>query len=171
MKILADPLATKRLRIEPITTAIARAGDQGREALEDFLGVDVPIEWWGINHRMVTARTRQPEHGIVIHRGDERVVGDLRFDPVRGAQRTYEIGYAIIPSYRRQGIASEGAAAVVDWLFDEGEAERIIAGCDRRNTGSVKTLRKLGFWLDSARGDAFWWTISPDLRREKRARS
>jgi RimJ/RimL family protein N-acetyltransferase len=170
MKILVEPLSTTRLRIEPITLQIARAGETGREALEDYLGVDVPQEWWGMNARMVTARPRQPEHGIVIHRADERVVGDLRFDPVRGALRTYEIGYAISPAYRRQGIASEGAGAVIDWLFAEGEAEKVIAGCDRRNIASVRTLRKLGFWLDSSRGDAFWWTISPELRREKLGR-
>jgi RimJ/RimL family protein N-acetyltransferase len=53
---------------------------------------------------------------------------------------------------------------VIDWLFAHGGAETIIAGCDRRNVASVKTLRKLGFWLDTTPGTAFWWVLTPELR-------
>jgi [ribosomal protein S5]-alanine N-acetyltransferase len=167
VKTLIEPLKTKNLRIEPITIEIARHAEAGSLHLAEHLDARVPKTWWAQNLRMLAARPRQPEHAIIIHREENIVVGDLRFDPVTGALRTYEIGYSIIPDYRRRGIASEGAGAVLDWLFGEGEAERCIAGCDRRNTGSVKTLRKLGFWLDSSRGNAFWWTITPEQRAEK----
>jgi [ribosomal protein S5]-alanine N-acetyltransferase len=75
-----------------------------------------------------------------------------------------ELGYSVALGWRRQGYAVEAAGAVLDWLFEEGDAKAAIAGCARRNLASVKTLRKLGFWLDGSVGTAFWWTITPDLR-------
>jgi RimJ/RimL family protein N-acetyltransferase len=166
MKVMTAPLLTKRLRIEPMTQAVARAAEEGPSALGEALNATVRRDWWAANLRLLTARPRAPERAIVIHRADRRVIGDLRFEPVRGAPRVYELGYAIHADYRRQGFAAEAAGAVLDWLFAEADAERVIAGCDRRNKPSVRTLRKLGFWLDSSRGDAFWWAISPALRRD-----
>jgi RimJ/RimL family protein N-acetyltransferase len=171
VKTLIAPLTTTRLRIEPITAEISKSAEGGAASLSAALGAAAPREWWAANLRLLTARTRVPERAIVIHRDLERVIGDLRFEPVRGALRTYELGYSIMPEHRRQGVASEAAGAVLDWLFAEGGAERVIAGCDRRNRASVRTLRKLGFWLDGARGDAFWWTLSPEQRREAAERA
>ena len=166
MKTLIHPLQTSRLRVEPITPTIARNAAEGSTELGEYLGAHVAREWWASNLRLLTARLNAPERAIIIHREDHRVIGDLRFEPMRGSLRTYELGYSIASEYRRQGIATEAAGAVLDWLFEEGEAERVIAGCDRRNRASVRTLRKLGFWLDGSRGDAFWWTITPELRRD-----
>ena len=59
-----------------------------------------------------------------------------------------------------------GRGAVVDWLFADGGADCIIAGCDKDNVASVRTLRRLGFWLDSNPGGTFWWLITPQLRLE-----
>jgi hypothetical protein len=32
------------------------------------------------------------------------------------------------------------------------------------NKASVRTLRRLGFWLDGASGKAFWWRLTPEMR-------
>jgi len=103
-----------------------------------------------------------------VHRSDNVVVGDVRFEPSLQAPDEVEIGYGVALSYRRQGYATEAAGAVIDWLFHEGGAAEIIAGCDRRNVASVRTLRRLGFWLDGSAGRAFWWLLTPELRREAR---
>jgi len=58
---------------------------------------------------------------------------------------------------------------VIDWLFEDAGAETVLAGCDAGNIASVKTLRRLGFWLDSNPGQTFWWVLAPDLRPQHRA--
>ncbi len=60
------------------------------------------------------------------------------------------------------------ASAMIEWLFDDAAAETIIAGCDTRNIGSVRTLRRLGFWLDSNPAQTFWWLLTPELWQERR---
>jgi hypothetical protein len=34
----------------------------------------------------------------------------------------------------------------------------------------VRTLRKLGFWLDGSRGSAFWWLMDASMRAERKQR-
>lgn len=174
MLALDHPLITPRLRLEPVTPRLAAAARQGGAAFAEELGADAPAEWcaaglsligraanWGASHA--------PTRAVAVHHDEGCVVGDVRFEPRYGTRGEFEIGYGVTRSRRRQGYAVEAAGAVIDWLFAEAGAETIIAGCDRGNVASVKTLRKLGFWLDTTPGSVFWWVVNPDLRASARA--
>lgn len=171
---LEHPLITPRLRIEPVTARLAWAARKGRAMLADELGADTPDEWCASGLALV-ARAAQwgspmpPTRAVAVHLDEGCVIGDVRFEPVFGAQREVEIGYSIMRSRRRQGYAVEAAGAVVDWLFADGGAERVIAGCNKKNRASVATLRRLGFWLDSTPRDDFWWALTRELRSSARA--
>lgn len=170
MRPLRHPLFTARLRLEPVTPALAQAARAGGEAFSEQLGAAAPADWCAANLGLV-AKAAHPAWGqetpiraVAIHRAAGSVVGDVRFEPSLRAPDEVEIGYAVARECRQQGYATEMTGAVIDWLFAHGGAETIIAGCDRRNMASVKTLRKLGFWLDTTPGTAFWWLLTPDLR-------
>lgn len=140
----------------------------------DELGADAPAEWCASGLGLVARAARwgdaaPPTRAVAVHLDDGCVIGDLRFDPVFGAKREVEIGYSIVRSRRRQGYAAEAAGCLVDWLFAEGDADAIIAGCHKHNRASVRTLRRLGFWLDSTPGDDFWWVLTRELRSSARA--
>ncbi|MGE0596474.1 MAG: GNAT family N-acetyltransferase [Hyphomonadaceae bacterium] len=176
MTALTYPLFTPRLRLEPVTPELAAAARLGEGAFEDMIGAEAPHEWSagslaliGRSAHAVWGPPAEPIRAVLVHRGEECVIGDVRFEPSMRAARQFEIGYSVAKSRRRQGFAVEGAGAVIDWLFDEGGAETIVAGCDMRNGASVRTLRRLGFWLDRAEGQAFWWLLTADLRSAKRA--
>jgi RimJ/RimL family protein N-acetyltransferase len=101
-------------------------------------------------------------HALVILKEKRVVIGDVRFECAgRAPCLTYEIGYSIARAHRRQGYATEATRAVIHWLRDEVGVDQIIAGCDMRNTASIRSLRKLGFMLDgsSPKRNAFWWTL------------
>lgn len=166
-------LHTRRLRLEPMTAALARAAAGGATALADALDADIPQEWAPGGLRMLGAVRRHawsaqtPTRAIVIHKAAERVIGDIRFEPVPAMRDTVEIGYGVVPLYRRQGYASEASARIIDWLFDEAETETVIAGCDMKNRASIRTLRKLGFLLDGARRPrAYWWVLTRRIHEE-----
>jgi [ribosomal protein S5]-alanine N-acetyltransferase len=74
-----------------------------------------------------------------------------------------EIGYAILPAYRRQGFAVEAMTALIDELWQDAAIDTLIAGCDMKNIASIRTLRRLGFELDITRGRAFWWRLDRDV--------
>ncbi len=161
---LSHPLHTARLRLEPVTGALTLAAGKGKAALEQALGAAVDAGWRGehVFGRARVALDDHPRHALVIHAADRKLIGEVRFEPLRPNQGVggdgFEIGYAIVPAYRRQGYAVEATRAVIRALEDEG-ASHIIAGCDMKNLASVRTLRRLGFTLDGsiARANAFWW--------------
>ena len=175
MRALDHPLVTPRLTLVPVTAALAAAAREGGAAFAQAIQADVPPDWGAASLALV-GRSAHPAWGprpapmraVAVHRADNIVIADVRFEPSLQAADEVEIGYGVAHSYRRQGYASEATGAVIDWLFVDGGAAEIIAGCDRRNVASVRTLRRLGFWLDGSAGRAFWWLLTPELRREAR---
>ncbi|MDX2438048.1 MAG: GNAT family N-acetyltransferase [Acidobacteriota bacterium] len=59
-----------------------------------------------------------------------------------------DVGFAFLPDFWRQGFASEASASVMDFAFSELGLERLIAVTQSDNTGSIRTLEKLGFARD-----------------------
>lgn len=173
---LDHPLYTPRLRLEPVTPELAQAARAGQRAFTDVIGADAPAEWCAASLGLVARSVSHlwgpapaPTRAIAIHRHDGVVVGDVRFEPSDRASGEFEIGYGVARSRRRQGYAVEAAGAVIDWLFEDVGAESILAGCDTANLASVRTLRRLGFWLDSNPGSTLWWVLTPELRSATQA--
>lgn len=173
---LDHPILTPRLRLEPVTLAMAEAAREGQAAFADAVGAEAPADWCQASLGLVARSISNawgpepaPTRAVAIHRHEGAVIGDVRFEPSLRAAREFEIGYGVARSRRQQGYATEAAGAVIDWLFEEG-AESIIAGCESANVPSVRTLRRLGFWLDSTPGTTFWWLLRPDLRKEAKAK-
>lgn len=176
VQVLDHPLYTARLRLEPVTPALAEAARSGQTAFADVIGADAPTEWC-VSSLPLVARSIShawgpspaPTRAVAVHRHEGIVIGDVRFDPSLRAANEFEIGYSVARSRRRQGYAVEAAGAVIDWLFEDVGAETILAGCDNRNVASVRTLRRLGFLLDSNPGQTFWWVLTADLHSAQHA--
>ncbi len=168
MRALTHPILTPRLRLEPVTPDLAQAARAGAGAFADTIGAAAPADWCHSSLALVARGTGSawaqagPTRVVAIHRSEGAVVGDLRFEPPGTGQRELggvEIGYSVAASRRRQGYAVEAAGALIGWLFAEAGAETVLAGCDKDNLASVRTLRRLGFWLDSNPGRNFWWVL------------
>ena len=161
MFALQHPLFTPRLRLEPVTRHVLVASSLGRTALSAAIDADIPQAWLGGYGLGPRGPDAPPRHVLVLRHADRRLIGEERFDVQTEEPDVFDVGYQIEPDCRRQGYAVEATSAVIDWLFDEGGAVRVIAGCDMGNLASVRTLRRLGFTLDgsSPRRHAFWWTL------------
>lgn len=68
-----------------------------------------------------------------------RVVGDV------GAGRLPDFGFMIHPEYWGKGIATEAAAAFIDYAFSNELTDQLLADVDPRNLASLRVLEKLGF--------------------------
>ncbi len=173
MHALTHPILTPRLKLEPVTAALAQAARAGQGAFAELIGAEAPLDWCAASLPLVARSAAHawgadpaPTRAVAIHRAEGAIIGDVRFEPSMRAQGRpvgeVEIGYSVAQSRRRQGYAVEATGALIDWLLAEAGAESIIAGCDSRNLASVRTLRRLGFWLDSTPGRTFWWTLTQD---------
>ena len=55
-----------------------------------------------------------------------------------------ELGFAMLPEYRNQGIATDASFEALDYGFSYLKMNRIIALCDQSNKVAPKVLEKLG---------------------------
>jgi RimJ/RimL family protein N-acetyltransferase len=60
-----------------------------------------------------------------------------------------DMGFAFLPEFWGQGLASEASSAVLEFAFTNLGLERIIAITRPDNIGSIKTLQKMGLAYES----------------------
>lgn len=77
----------------------------------------------------------------------------------RSSVKNARISYAILPHYRRKGIATNSISIVLENLIQNG-VQTVEADIDRDNVNSEKAVKKLGF--ESNRGSAL---IDPEMMK------
>ena len=73
-----------------------------------------------------------------------RMVGEFMLRLQSLESRQGEIGWSLHPDAQGRGFATEGARAMLRLGFEELGLHRIVAGCDQRNTASLKVMERLG---------------------------
>lgn len=84
---------------------------------------------------------------LVVHRDDRVVIGDAGFMGPPDASGSVELGYSIVPAYRRQGYAVEAARALLEWALARPDVTRVGAECFPDNAASIRVLEKIGMSL------------------------
>lgn len=112
------------------------------------------LDWFGF--RMARARDlerRWREDGLigadsshlaVIVGEDDTCAGAVEWHPV-GRTGNYEIGIALFPDHRGQGIGTEAQRLLVEYLFDTTPVHRIQAGTEVDNIAEQTALERVGF--------------------------
>jgi len=59
-------------------------------------------------------------------------------------RKSWEIGYCILPKYRRKGYCFEAVSTLLKYAFDDYGAHRVVAMCSSRNEASWQIIEKLG---------------------------
>lgn len=167
-------LESHRLHIVPFTLTLAEAAlADDRTALTALLGADIPAAWPQPDLAdtlplIAESRRQYPQSaewsGLIIHRADQRLIGDIGFKAPPDENGEVEIGYSIIPAYRRRGYATEATRLMITWAFAQSGVTLVTAECLIGNTGSIHVLAKLGLQRTGTRQDAegllYTWAIS-----------
>ena len=143
---------TEQLDLTPLPVEAAAALPDDREAAARALGAALPAEWpdphlVGILRRHQQAPAGMEPFGVwaMIDRSTGEVVGDIGFHGPPDDAGTVEIGYSVVPSRRRRGLATEAATALVDWACADPRVHVVVAGCDPANAASQRILERTGF--------------------------
>ena len=141
-------LETARLRLHALTAE--EAGTLHTGALPEGWGYaggyPLPDTKDGVG---LFLRHGDREYGFhfVVRREDDRVIGEIGFvEPPRGGSVT--IGYAIVPSARRLGYATEAIVAVAEWSLARLEVTHVRAQTLPDNEPSMRALLSAGFEED-----------------------
>jgi ribosomal-protein-alanine N-acetyltransferase len=145
-------LHTGRLELRPLPPVAAGALPDDRETAARVLGVALPSTWpqadlLDVLPSQAAAGPKEEKFGVwvIIERDTATVVGDIGFMGPPGLDGSIEVGYSVIPDRRGRGYATEAARAIVDWALRQPGVRMVVAGCDKDNVPSVRTLERIGF--------------------------
>jgi [ribosomal protein S5]-alanine N-acetyltransferase len=80
-------------------------------------------------------------HQVIV---DGVVVGDIGFHGPPGPELAVEIGYSVVPAWRRRGVASRACSLILQQAWQDG-ADSVVAETDADNVASQAVLVRNGF--------------------------
>lgn len=169
-------LETQRLLLVPYSLELKKATLQNRSLLAGLIGVTVPDNWPGPDlmealpffiELMEQDLSGDIWDGIIIHKQDRIVIGDMGFKGGPDAAGLLEIGYSIIPAYRNQGYATEMGSSLITWAFQQPRVRAVIAECLDDNAGSIKVLEKLRMRRLPPDGSMLKWEIRKEEWKQR----
>lgn len=163
-------LLTERLRLMPCPPEVAAAVGQGsREVGDRILGAVIPPEWPDADLRdflpaYAALLAKDPDGArwgiwVMIEQQAGTVIGDIGFKGAPDGDGQVEIGYSVLPAWRRNGYAFEAAAALTAWALSQPDVRAVLAECLPDNSGSVRVLEKLGMERTGMVADLVGWVL------------
>ena len=107
---------------------------------------------------------------LFVHAGDRVLVGQGGYKGKPNEAGMVEIGYAIVPSYRRRSLATEAAQGLIDNAFAHEQVQSVEAHTLAERNPSTRVLERVGMrfvgTVDHPRlGEVWRWSVGRlDLR-------
>ena len=160
------------LKLVDATLALLNAAVEGPRALEALLQVTVAEGWEGFPEALPILRTSyqsSPEGRrwgslFFIKTDVPALVGLGGFKGPPSTDGVVEIGYAIAPAFRRQGLATDA----VEQMLRSARADDAVRAIDAHTLGSDNPstrllqrvgFRKIGEWADPTDGPIWHWRV------------
>ncbi len=93
---------------------------------------------------------------IVLKNNGEEPIGDIAVVSLKENVSMAHVGYCIGRNWWHQGITSEALKAVMEFLFDVVDVNRIEARHDPRNPNSGKVMEKCGMKYEGTLHSSDW---------------
>ena len=157
------PVLTARLRLEPLRPETLMALlDADHHGVVRAQGRQLPGEFYESSRQMflkvqLDRMTARPTGRgwcarAIVREDDGAVIGDCGFHgPPLDVGRA-EIGYMILPPYRRHGYATEAVQGLVGWARTQGETV-VFASVAPDNVASLAVVAKAGFRQTGVQND------------------
>lgn len=102
-------------------------------------------------------RNRDYYHWAIVQKENgEEPIGDIAVVDMKEEVSMVHIGYCIGKAYWRKGIMPEALKAVMDFMFDIVEVNRIECRHDPRNPASGRVMQKCGMKYEGTMRSADW---------------
>jgi [ribosomal protein S5]-alanine N-acetyltransferase len=151
-------VVTPRLRLVLGTRRLAEAALEGNSGLSALLGADVPAAWPPETLRpalpIFLARSKQTGHfepwglgwyGVLQADAGAVLCGSVGFKGVPTLAGMVEIGYSVLPSFQRLGVATEMVTFAAGWALAQPAVCCVEAEVSLENVASARVLAKAGF--------------------------
>jgi len=136
-------LETERLELVPFTLDLIKLLVTDRDAFATHLKVQLPADWppdylMRLYHKAAEAVEQNPatvDWGgyLAILKQGRLVIG---YPGLKGPPDWFgsvEVGYSVVPSWQRQGLAPEAVGALIEWVFSQPGVKQVRAECHEDN--------------------------------------
>lgn len=165
-------IETENLQLIPCEAIHFEAFLRDKKELGSLLNVSVPDSWPvfpdSIPQGYGFLKANPDAVGwmtyIFVHKHDRMLIGEGGYKGKPDKEGMVEIGYAIVPEYRRRGLAYEAAKAFTTRAFSQSEVTFVQAHTLKDGTASMRVLKKLGMKLvgtaqDPDEGEVLQWRV------------
>jgi ribosomal-protein-alanine N-acetyltransferase len=153
---MSASVRTDRLDLPSLSAAQMEALLDGQvAAVSAQTSVRFSAEWLEENRRLLRFRADQLREDpsvqpwllrpIVLREAASSAVGTINFHDAPDERGMVEIGYRILPAYRRRGIAIEAVRALFGWAVADPRVRVFRASVSPANGPSLSLIAKLGF--------------------------
>ncbi|HEV8573941.1 MAG TPA: GNAT family N-acetyltransferase [Dehalococcoidia bacterium] len=151
------PIVTTRLDLVSMSPRFIDSVIAGhRSDAEAIAGLWLPHDWPRERDlRLLRMRLQQMEEdpsaqrwllrAMVVRVKERRMAGHIGFHGDPEAIGRAELGYAVVPQYRRRGYATEAAQAMMDWAAAEHGVKQFFVSISPDNAPSLAMAARLGF--------------------------
>ncbi|WP_182201574.1 GNAT family N-acetyltransferase [Paraliobacillus salinarum] len=159
---------TDRLTLVTFTIEMMRAALLSNKELEKITTFNVPPEYpMEVYKELLPYKierfSQYPEEneweGIIVHTGDNVIIGDLGFKGGPDENGEMDLGYSILPKYQGNRFATEMAVAMVRWGLKHPKVKKITASCSNENQASIRVLEKAGLKQTDIKDNEIYWAI------------
>jgi ribosomal-protein-alanine N-acetyltransferase len=107
---------------------------------------------------------------LFVHVEDGVLIGPGGYKGRPDEEGVVEIGYAIVPSYRGRGLATEAARGLINNAFAHEQVKRVDAHTLAERNASVRVLEKAGMRFaealeDPDLGEIWRWSLRRSVHR------
>jgi [ribosomal protein S5]-alanine N-acetyltransferase len=165
-------IETVNLQLIPCELAYLEALMRDKKELEQILNITISESWPEFpesiprTYEYLKAHPSSPRWGyhLFVHTKDRALIGEGGYKGNPDKEGMVEIGYAIVPEYRRRGFASEAAKGLTDHAFSHPEVNLVQAHTLHDGTASIGVLKKLGMKYagtaeDPDEGEVSRWVV------------
>jgi ribosomal-protein-alanine N-acetyltransferase len=171
-------IKTERLKLIPCELEHFEAMLKDEQQLASMLGVSPADDWLGFEAAQAAMpysyeylKSHPTALGwwtyLFIHVGDNALIGLGGFKGEADAEGMVEIGYSIAPGYRRRGLATEAARAMIAYAFSHPHVTSVDAETLPQRNPSTLVLQKVGMKhvglaQDPDEGEVWHWSLKRD---------
>lgn len=109
--------------------------------------------------RFQTHPNEEEYEGVIIHKKDRLIIGDMGFKGGPDENGIMEISYSIAPNYQGKGYATEMGKAFCKWGLQKDHVTKIIAICSVYNYASIRVLEKIGLIKAKEEIEKYYWFL------------
>jgi [ribosomal protein S5]-alanine N-acetyltransferase len=152
---LQTTLITCRLQLFVLERPFLEAFASSRAALSRLIALSIPDEW-PVTSELIPFVLGQFDSSpqiadwlpwAIVDLQTKSLIGDAGFKGAPDDRGGCEIGYSIIPSFRRRGYATEAVGGILSWARQIPHIRTIRAEALESNLASQRVLEKHGFLL------------------------